>query len=136
MSEQLGVDLRLLEPFLVLGEELHFTRAAERLHVAQPALSQQVARLERQLGVVLFTRAPVALTPAGHALLERARPALRELRLAIEEARRVGGGELGAVRLGHLSSFGPRAIPALVTALRDRLPELELVAREYSVEEQ
>jgi DNA-binding transcriptional LysR family regulator len=107
------VDLRLLESFVVLGDELHFTRAARRLHVAQPALSQQIARLERQVGTTLFRRQPVELTTAGQALIERARPALRELRVAIEDAR----GEAGTVRLGHLGSFGPRVIPALVAAL-------------------
>jgi DNA-binding transcriptional LysR family regulator len=136
VSEHLGVDPRLLASFVVLGEELHFTRAAERLHIAQPALSQQIARLELQLGATLFTRAPVGLTPAGAALFERAQPAFRALRAAVETARRVGNGDAGPVRLGHLSSFGPRAIPALVAALRDRLPDLELVAGEYSVEEQ
>jgi DNA-binding transcriptional LysR family regulator len=132
MTELLGVDPRLLESFVVLAEELHFTRAAERLHIAQPALSQQIARLERQLGATVVTRAPVALTPAGRVLFERARPALRDLRAAVEAAR----GGAGPVRLGHLSSFGPRVVPALVTALRDRHPEIELVAGEYSVEEQ
>jgi LysR family transcriptional regulator, benzoate and cis,cis-muconate-responsive activator of ben and cat genes len=113
MAPPLGVDLRLLESFVVLSDELHFTRAAKRLHVAQPALSQQIARLERQLGVMLFRRQPVELTSAGRALIERARPALRELRVAIEDAR----GEARTVRLGHLGSFGPRVIPALVAAL-------------------
>ena len=114
MPEPSGVDPRLLESFVVLGEELHFTRAADRLHIAQPALSQQIGRLERQVGATLFTRMPVALTPAGEALLRGARPALRELREAVEAARRVHSGEAGPVRVGHLSSFGPRAIPALM----------------------
>lgn len=132
----LAVDPRLLESFVVLAEELHFTRAADRLHIAQPALSQQIARLERQLGATVFTRAPVALTPAGQVLFERARPALHELRAAVEASRRVERGDAGPVRVGHLSSFGPRVIPALVTALRDRHPDVELIAGEYSVEEQ
>jgi len=129
----LGVDPRLLASFVVLAEELHFTRAAERLHIAQPALSQQIARLELQVRASLFTRAPVALTPAGAALFERAQPAFRELRLAVETARRIEHGDAGPIRLGHLSSFGPRVIPALVAALR---PDIDLVAGEYSVEEQ
>src|SRR5918998_2748244 len=72
------MDPRLLRPFVVLAEELHFGRAAGRLHVTQPALSQQVKRLEEQLGVELFarTRASVALTEAGEAILEPARTAV------------------------------------------------------------
>src|ERR1700759_4260869 len=93
------LDLRLLTPFVVLAEELHFTRAAERLHVAQPALSQQIARLEQQLGVRLFDRSPqgVALTEAGEALRERLTPALAQVEAAVEAARRVGAGEAGAL---------------------------------------
>jgi DNA-binding transcriptional LysR family regulator len=72
------LDIRLLRHFLVVAEELHFTRAAARLHVAQQALSRDVGRLERQLGVRLLDRTTrrVALTPAGEALLVRARPLL------------------------------------------------------------
>ena len=138
MPEQLPVDLRLLESFVVLAEELHFTRAAARLHVAQPALSQQIARLERQLGTQLLTRRPqpIALTSAGRELLERARPALRDLRTAIDASRAAGGGAAGAIALGHLSSFGPRVVPALTRALAERHPDIELHARECSVEEQ
>ena len=110
----MNVDPRLLESFVVVGEELHFTRAAERLHVAQPALSQQIARLERQLGVTLFTRAPVTLTAPGPALF-RPGPAR-----AARGARGDRDGPPGPARRsgthprGHLSSLGPRVIPALV----------------------
>src|SRR5918997_3091746 len=72
------LDPRLLRPFVVLAEELHFGRAAQRLHVTQPALSQQLKRLEGQLGVELFarTRASVELTEAGAAILDAARAAV------------------------------------------------------------
>jgi DNA-binding transcriptional LysR family regulator len=138
VPSRLPVDARLLEPLVVLAEELHFTRAAERLHVAQPALSQQIGRLERQLGVVLFDRPPkvVALTPAGTVLLERVRPALADLRRAVDEARAVAAGTRGVLRLVHLSSFGPGMVPGLVRALAGAAPGLKLVSREASVEEQ
>src|SRR5690348_1264103 len=105
--DRLPFDVRLLEPFVVLAEELHFTRAAERLHVAQPALSQQIARLERQVGSRLFTRppGPIALTPAGEVLLRRVRPALVELLAAVEEARDVVAGRRGSLSVGHMSGL-------------------------------
>lgn len=87
-----SVDLRLLAPFVALAEELHFGRAAARLHVAQPALSQQIKRLERQLGVPLFERhtRAVQLAPAGHAFLAGARAALKLVEQASQDARRAG----------------------------------------------
>ena len=129
-----GIDLRLLESFVVVAEELHFTRAAERLHLAQPALSQQMRRLEQQVGTPLFEqrRQPVALTAAGAALAAGTGPALHALGRTIAEAR----GEGPVLRLGHLSSFGPRAVPALATALARAQPGLQLQAHEHSVEEQ
>ena len=70
--------------------------------------------------MTLFTRAPVTLSAPGQALFDRVRPALREVRAAIEAARRVSTGEAGTIRAGHLSSLGPRVIPALVHALSKR----------------
>jgi DNA-binding transcriptional LysR family regulator len=95
------VDPRLLQPFVVLAEELHFGRAAGRLHLTQSALSQQLQRLERQLGVELFERDSrrVALAPAGHAFLGGARHALEILSGAVREARRAGSGQT-TVRIG------------------------------------
>jgi DNA-binding transcriptional LysR family regulator len=129
------VDTRLLEPFVVLAEELHFGRAAERLHVAQPALSQQIARLELQLGAQLFVRSPrgVEITDAGRALLTRAAPALQELEAGLEAARQVGGGRAGALRIGYLSSLAAPAIPLIAAAFRRRAPAVELKLREATM---
>src|SRR4051794_30054248 len=98
----MGCDPRLLPSFVVLSEELHYLRAAERLHIAQPALSQQIKRLETQLGVRLFERSrhSVELTDAGRALLVHARQALQATDVLEDLARRLAGGEQGAVRIG------------------------------------
>ena len=133
-----GIDLRLLESFVVLAEERHFTRAARRLHLAQPALSQQMRRLEQQIGTALFEqrRQPLALTPAGAALAEQAGPLLEGIAAAVDGAREIGRGVSGTLRLGHLSSFGPRAVPEIAAALHGAHPGLQLLASEHSVEEQ
>ena len=96
-----GVDLRLLPPVVVLAEELHFRRAAARLHITQSALSQQIQRLERQVGVELVERDSrrVTLAPAGHAFLSGARDAVEIVARAVREARRAGRGQT-TVRIG------------------------------------
>jgi DNA-binding transcriptional LysR family regulator len=137
-GHHLPIDVRLLEPFVVMAEELHFTRAAERLHIAQPALSQQIARLERQVGSRLFTRPPVAiaLTPAGEALLRRARPALTDLHGAVDEARDIAAGRAGTLTIGHTSGLSWRVVPALTAAFRSAQPRITLRMRHAQVEDQ
>ncbi|WP_460346760.1 LysR family transcriptional regulator [Actinoallomurus acanthiterrae] len=96
------ISSRQLEYFQAVARELHFTRAARELRIAQPALSQQIRKLERQLGVVLFERDNhrVALTEAGSALLERADRILADLGAVEDEMRGWGGGTRGRIRLG------------------------------------
>ena len=131
-------DLRLLRPFLVLADELHFTRAAERLHIAQPALSQQIARLEQQVGAVLFVRAPqgVSLTEAGQVLLERAAPAVRAIDAGVEAAQDVAAGRSGVLRVGFLSSLSGPVVPMVAAAFRRQASGVELRLSERSMLEQ
>jgi DNA-binding transcriptional LysR family regulator len=100
------IELRHLRYFLALADELHFGRAAQRLHIAQPALSQQIRQLERLLGAPLFTRTSraVALTEAGRVLQPRAQETLARLTADLDEAARVSRGESGRLELAFVSS--------------------------------
>ena len=133
-----SLDLRLLPSFLALAEELHFSRAATRLHIAQPALSQQIVRLERQLGARLFDRPPrpVALTPAGRSLFDRVAPALALVELGIAESRAMAGERSAILSVGHLSSFAARLVPLIVATMRATDPHLILTLHEASLTEQ
>ena len=133
-----SVDLRLLTSFLTLADELHFSRAAERLNIAQPALSQQIARLERQLGFQLFDRPPrpVALTAAGRALLDRVSPALALLEQGVREANALAGEQMTHLSVGHVSSFAPRLMPLILASLRESHPHMTLTLHEASLTEQ
>src|SRR5689334_6313133 len=104
----MAFDLRALRAFVAVAEELHFTRAAERLYVAQPALSEQIRRLERDLGVRLLERTTrrVELTAAGEALLVRARRILAEADAALADAARAARGETGRLRVATGSTAG------------------------------
>ena len=99
------MELRHLRYFVVLADELHFGRAAERLYIVQPALSKQIASFERELGVQLFTRnrRKVELTPAGETLLPKAREILHDASEMMETARRVAAGDSGAVEFGFIA---------------------------------
>jgi DNA-binding transcriptional LysR family regulator len=127
------MELRHLRYFVAVAEELHFTRAAERLHIAQPPLSQQIRALERELGVELFarTRRSVALTDAGHALLARARELLAVTQGLPEELRRVARGEVGQLRIGFSSTLPlTKVLRDVVADYRHSHPEVALHLRE------
>lgn len=102
------LELRDLRYFLAVAEELNFTRAAERLHLAQQALSAAVRKLEGDLGVQLFTRSTrhVALTPAGEALVDAARHVLESAADAVDEATRAGSGRTGRLIIGFSTAAG------------------------------
>ncbi len=119
------MDLRHLRYFIAVAEEGHITRAAERLGMQQPPLSQQIKAMERELDVQLFVRKPrgVELTEAGRALLEDARAMLAHLDRALETARRTARGEQGRICVGMTPTapFHP-LVPRAVRAFRDSFP--------------
>jgi DNA-binding transcriptional LysR family regulator len=122
------MELRQLRSFVVLAEELHFRRAADRLHLAQPSLSQQIRKLEAELGVPLFTRnrRGADLTEAGAALLVGARDVVaRADRMAVD-ARAVGLGQRGRLRLSLTRSLTGGIAGAIVAAFRARYAEVDL----------
>lgn len=123
--------LHHLRYFVTVAEERHFGRAAERLHMAQPPLSQQIRRLEAELGVELFVRTTrrVDLTAAGAAYLERARAILASVDGAADEARRVAAGTVGHVAIGCVGSATYSLLPALSRRLADELPGVEFSFR-------
>jgi DNA-binding transcriptional LysR family regulator len=122
-------DPRLLRPFVVLADELHFGRAAERLDITQPALSQQIKRLELQLGVRLYarTRARVELTEAGEAVLAPARVAVEAAETIDDLARGFGRGEVGELRLG-ISPGAHYVAQALLEEFARRRPQIRVRA--------
>lgn len=131
----MAIELRHLRYFLAVADECHFTRAAERLGIGQPPLSQQIQALERELGAPLFTRLPrgVALTDAGKSLQEDARAILAQVELAIDHARRAAQGELGRVRIGMINSapFHP-FVPRVIREFGQRYPRVALSLEERS----
>ena len=127
------MELRHLRYFIAVAEESHITRAAERLGMQQPPLSQQIRALERELDVQLFRRKPrgVELTDAGSAFLERARLILDEVDRAFATTRRTARGEQGRVVVGFTSSapFHP-FVPRVIRAFREMSPLVSLILEE------
>ena len=133
------MELRHLRYFVAVAEELHFTRAALRLNIAQPPLSQQIRALEGELGVQLFlrTRRSVALTDAGHALLVRAREMLAAARSLPGELQRVARGEVGLLRIGFSSTLPlTKLLRDVVADHRRTHPDVALNLREMHSQQQ
>ena len=120
------VELRQLRYFVAVAEELHFGRAAERLHMSQSPLSRAIRDLERDVGAVLFIRTTrhVELTPAGSALLSRARVALTEVDVALDEARRAAQRGLEVVAIGH-GPFSRSLAERVAEQMADGHPDLD-----------
>ena len=125
------MELRHLRYFQAVAEERHFGRAALRLHMAQPPLSQQIRHLEDELGVLLLRRSTrrVDLTPAGEVYLERVRDVLAAVAAAGEEARRVDAGLEGRLSVGCVGSATYSLMPAFARALREELPGIDFTFR-------
>jgi DNA-binding transcriptional LysR family regulator len=122
------MELRRIQYFVAVAEEAHFGRAAERLCMAQPPLSQQIKALEAEMGVVLFHRTTrkVELTPAGERFLDRARAILADVDDAVTEAGQVAAGMVGRIAIGFTGSATYDLLPSLVRVLRADLPGIEL----------
>ena len=127
-----NIDLRLWRQFVAITEELHFGRAARRLHMTQPPLTQAIALLERHLGVRVFerTKRRVELTPAGAALLPEVLELLSRAARLASVARIAAAGESGHLRLAFVSTIGFTLLPAWVRAFRERYPAVHLELRE------
>lgn len=122
------MDIRSMACFVAVAEELHFRRAAERLHLTQPSLSQRIRALEHEIGTELFARdrRSVALTPAGEAFLEPARLTIENARIAREQALRAVRGEVGRLRLGFTAIAFYGLLPEALQAFRRRYPDVEV----------
>jgi LysR family transcriptional activator of glutamate synthase operon len=131
------MNLRQLRYLVAVSDERHFTRAAAREHVAQPALSQQIRSLEAELGVALVERTTrrVAMTQAGEVLVARARRALAELDAAQAELQALAGVQAGRLAVGAMHTMGPVDLSLLLATFHDRHPAVELIVREQSSEE-
>ncbi|WP_299530681.1 LysR substrate-binding domain-containing protein [uncultured Streptomyces sp.] len=124
--------LAQLSSFVAVAEELHFTRAAERLRMTQPPLSRQIQLLESDLRVQLLDRTnrSVRLTPAGRAFLNEARRILRQAEHAALAVRQVSTGEAGALAIGFTAAGAYSALGALLSVARRTMPRTEVVLRE------
>ncbi|WP_369745106.1 LysR family transcriptional regulator [Paenarthrobacter sp. AMU7] len=125
------MELRQIEAFLAVAEELHFGRAAERLRMAQSPLSQTIKKLEKGLGAPLFVRntRSVTLTPAGHSLLPHARRILDEVDLARRAVSAGTGTVYGKIAIGFSGALNHATLPPLTRALRQRYPQLDVTLR-------
>ncbi|MEU6717527.1 LysR substrate-binding domain-containing protein [Nonomuraea sp. NPDC046802] len=131
-------DLRRMEYFVAVAEELHFGRAAARLHISQPPLSMQIQRLEQEVGVELLrrTKRSVQLTAAGKVFLEEARATLRQAGRAAELARRAAKGDIGRLAIGVIDAALYGLVPPLVRRFTERHPDVDVTVTERRIHEQ
>ncbi len=132
------MDFRQLRSFVAVAEALSFRRAAESLHLAQPALSAQIQQLEEDVGVLLLERDShhVALTAAGREFLEHSRRMLRGAEEARQSARRASRGEVGRLSIGFIAQLSYEWLPKVLSAYHRRFPGVELTLTEMSPAQQ
>ncbi|QBD75550.1 LysR family transcriptional regulator [Ktedonosporobacter rubrisoli] len=132
------MELRNLRHFMVVAEEMNFTRAAERLQIAQPALTRSIHNLEEELQVLLFDRSKrqIALTPAGQGFLKQAYLIFADVEAAIQIARQFDQGKLGYLAIGFTGAAIYSVLPQIVHTYQERFPEVEVVLHELSMREQ
>ncbi len=132
------IENRLITSFVHVAEELHFGRAAERLNIAQPALSRQIMQLEERLGVRLLerTQRKVALTPAGRLFLDHAYRIAADIQRAMTEVRKVNAGEAGKLAVGFIHSSTFSTTPRILRHFRELYPDVELELSEMTMAQQ
>ena len=128
----MNIELRQLRYFLAVAEEMHFGRAAKKLHMTQPPLSQTIQNLEVILGVNLFTRSTrsISMTPAGHALIPEARRLLAQALSLPQLVQRAASGETGHLSLAFVSIADYSVLPPYLREFRQRYPEVRIELRE------
>jgi DNA-binding transcriptional LysR family regulator len=132
----MNIELRQLRYFVAVAEESHFGRAAVRLHMTQPPLSQTIQSLEAALGTPLFlrTKRSVTLTPAGAALLPEARRILQQAAALPDLAHRAASGESGLLSLSFISTADYSVLPPLLREFRERYPQVQIDLREATTD--
>lgn len=132
------IDLRLLRQFVAVAEELHFHRAAARLHMSQPPLTAAIRRLEDELGSELIVRGnrTLGLTVAGQTLLVEARATLQQAEQALQRTREAAAGQSGSLRVGYVGSALYGRLPGLIRRFRQQYPQVQLHLQEATSRQQ
>ncbi|MBT9315430.1 LysR substrate-binding domain-containing protein [Leptothoe spongobia] len=132
------MELRHLRYFLAVAEELHFGRAAIRLQMAQPPLSQQIKQLETELGVQLFarTRRKVSLTRAGEVLQQEVQQIFQQVEQAVSRTQQASRGEVGRLAIAFVSSAMYSLLPDYLKRFREQYPQVDIILHELSTQEQ
>ncbi len=132
------IDLRLLRQFVAVAEELHFHRAAARLHMSQPPLTAAMRRLEDEVGTRLIVRGnrTLGLTAAGQTLLVEARATLQQAGQALQRTREAAAGQIGSLRVGYVGSALYGRLPDLIRRFRQAFPQVQLHLHEATSRQQ